>query len=53
MSRVIDEMIAEAIEKKRRKIAMNLLATGDSYEKVAYVTELSLEEVTELDKFRL
>lgn len=53
MSRVMEEMIAQAVKEKRREIAANLLATGDSHEKIARVTKLSLEEVMELDKHRL
>jgi len=49
MCRVFDELREETRREMRMNIAMELIALGeDSYEKIAKVTKLSLEEVKEL-----
>lgn len=52
MEEMRDKAVAEATKKFAKEIAVELLATGDSYEKIARVTKLSVEEVKELDKFK-
>ena len=48
MSRVLEEMCAEAEHEKAVQIARQFLAEGDSPEKVARCTGLSLDTVLEL-----
>lgn len=56
MSKVIEDMLnkvtAEVTRKYVKEVAVRLLEVGDSYEKIARVTKLSVEEVKELDKFK-
>lgn len=50
MCRAMEEMRNDAVKRNKIEIAVELLALGDSYEKIARVTKLSIEEVKELDK---
>ena len=52
MCKAMEEMRNDAVKKNKIEIAIKLLATGDSDEKVALVTDLSIEEVKELDKIK-
>lgn len=50
MSRILDEMRAEAEQNKAKRIAVHLIELGNiSLEKIAEATELSLDEVKELE----
>lgn len=53
MEEMRDKAASEATLRNTKKIALKLLVVDDSYEKIALVTDLSIEEIKELDKLKM
>ena len=50
MSKLMDDRSNEVREMVRIEVAVNLLEMGDSYEKIAKVTGLTVSEIEEIAK---
>ncbi len=50
MSKLMDDRINEVREMVRIEVAVNLLEIGDSYEKIAKVTGLTVSEIEKIVK---